>query len=1073
MKRTPALGVVALLGACQCVVATAQQAGAPELVLQVGHTADVNAVTFSPDGTRVVSGSSDSTVRTWEAATGTCLQTLREHEGPVYAVALSPDGSLIASGGADRALTISTAATGQVVARVEAVSNEVRALAFTPDGKLLVVGCAEKVVKLLDVGRGEVVATLEGHRGMVTTVAVSPDGSTIASAGTDDTVKLWDLKRRECRETLKGHAGSVRTVAFSPDGTQVASGGDDRAVKLWSAADGELLATFAEATMPVQSVAFSPAGDRLAAGAGGQIRVWEPGAGRLALTITRDGLAPRALQFSPDGALLASAEGLLNVVNLWNMPGGECARSLGGLAHGVIATAFSPDGGRLALGGGSATISVWNVVDGRCVRSLSSGGRRVAALAYSPDGTRLASGAAGSVELFDQTRARATSRVRGQVSVKALAFSPDGSLIASAGGDGAVSIRRGDTGALLETLTGHRQAASGLAFTPDGKLLVSGGWDGTVRTWRTSDWKARDTLDAHRVVWSLAVSPDGKLLATGHALNLIQLWNLDQGKVIRDLEAPKGHRYCSVAFSPDSQLLASGGSDQHVILWDAQQGDPVAELDGHTGPVSGLSFSPDGRLLASGSEDGTARLWEVATRRQLVALTLVSPEGDARRSPAADWLAATPEGYYDGSVRAARLINWRVGGQLFPVDAYEATYHRPDLVRRALGADLPEVQTLTGDQIPPAGWICSPSPRERVEGGTVHLAVVGSGSRDPARLEVYLNGRRASVDTESSIIADPVDITDKGIVLAAKGILIAAKDIPQGHSVARLFEGDVPLPPGEAVVRLRTVVYDREGMKGTAGEVTITRPDVGAVPGDLHVLAVGISQYANAAYDLRYAAADAQSVAAALSGQGGPDRLYARSLPTVLTDAEATAANIKAALWDLQNRATSKDTVIFFVSGHGLKDPADHYYLATHETDVTRLADTALPWEDFRNAAWRLQAKQVLMFIDTCHAESALGEESASTEVLAEDLAQRAGVIVLAGSTGDEASFEGEQWGHGAFTRALLDLLDGKGPSQTITLDVLSRYVPERVAALTDDQQHARIPLLTDFPLDVPLLQVQ
>jgi len=1072
MRCAFALGLVAFVGAYPAAV-TAQEPAAPELVLQVGHTADVNAVAYSPDGTAVVSGSSDSTVRVWDPVTGACLLTLREHEGPVYAVALSPDGTLVASGGADGTVVLWTRATGEVVRRTEKLAPEVRALAFAPDGRTLVVGCADKAVRLLDVPAAALVATLEGHRGMVTGVAVSPDGKTIASASTDDTVRLWDLKRRECRETLTGHAASVLSVAFSPDGTQVASGGDDRAVKLWSAADGKLLATFSDATMPVQSVAFAAAGDRLAAGALGQIRLWDPTAGRLVQTISRRGLAPRALRFSPDGTVLASAEGILNVVDLWAVPGGECIRALGGLGHEVIATAFSPDGTRLAVGGGSATVSVWDTADGRCVRVLRGGGRPVMALAYSRDGARLATGAASSIEFFDRARARPALRARGQVPMRALAFSPDGNVIAAAGGDGRVVIHSGDAGAPLTRLVDPGQAVSSLAFTPDGKRLVTGSWDGSVRVWRAPAWKLADTFDAGRAVWSLAVSPDGKLLATGHAWNAIRLWNLETGKVAREFRVPEGHRYLTVAFSPDGTLLASGGNDHRVVLWDVQSGAAAAELTGHTGPVRALAFSPDGKRLASGSEDGTARLWDVAARKQLVALTLVGPEADDPRSPADDWLAATPQGYYDGSVRAARLINWRVGGQLFPVDAYEATYHRPDLVRQALGGGLAEVQTLTGDQIPPAAWICSPSPRDRIEGDTVHLAVVSSGSRDPARLEVYLNGRRASVETESSLLADPVAITDKGIVLAAKGILIAAKDIPQGHHVARLFEGEVPLPPGEAVVRMRTVVYDQDGMKGTAGEVTITRPNVGPVPGDLYVLAVGISQYANGAYNLQYAAADARSITEALGAQGGPDRLYARCYPTVLTDAEATAANIKAALWDLQNRATSKDTVVFFVSGHGLKDPAGHYYLATHETDITRLADTALPWEDFRNAVWRLQAKQILMLIDTCHAESALGQQAASTEVLAEDLAERAGVMVLAGSTGDEASFEGEQWGHGAFTRALLDLLEGKGPAATVTLDVLSRYVPERVAELTDDQQHARIPLLTDFPLDVPLLQVQ
>ena len=63
-----------------------------------GHTNSVTSVSWSPDGTRIVSGSDDSTVRVWEVATGTEIVTLEGHTGSVYSVSWSWDGTRVFSG---------------------------------------------------------------------------------------------------------------------------------------------------------------------------------------------------------------------------------------------------------------------------------------------------------------------------------------------------------------------------------------------------------------------------------------------------------------------------------------------------------------------------------------------------------------------------------------------------------------------------------------------------------------------------------------------------------------------------------------------------------------------------------------------------------------------------------------------------------------------------------------------------------------------------------------------------------------------------------------------------------------
>ncbi|KAK3349952.1 WD40-repeat-containing domain protein [Lasiosphaeria hispida] len=468
-----------------------------------------------------------------------CLQTFEGHSDSVRSVAFSPDGSRVASGSDDRTIRIWDARSGKEVQKLEGHSNWVWSVAFSPDGSRVASGSGDTTIRIWDARSGKEVQKLEGHSDSVLSVAFSPDGSRVASGSGDTTIRIWDARSGKEVQKLEGHSDSVLSVAFSPDGSRVASGSGDRTIRIWDARSGKEVQKLEGHSDWVLSVAFSPDGSRVASGSGDTtIRIWDARSGKEVQKLEGHSDWVRSVAFSPDGSRVASGSGD-TTIRIWDARSGKEVQKLEGHSDLVRSVAFSPDGSRVASGSDDRTIRIWDARSGKEVQKLEGHSNSVRSVAFSPDGSRVASGSGDrTIRIWDARSGKEVQKLEGHSdSVLSVAFSPDGSRVASGSGDTTIRIWDARSGKEVQKLEGHSDWVRSVAFSPDGSRVASGSDDRTIRIWDARSGKEVQKLEGHsNWVWSVAFSPDGSRVASGSDDTTIRIWDARSGKEVQKLE---------------------------------------------------------------------------------------------------------------------------------------------------------------------------------------------------------------------------------------------------------------------------------------------------------------------------------------------------------------------------------------------------------------------------------------------------------------------------------------------------------------------------------------------------------
>jgi eukaryotic-like serine/threonine-protein kinase len=608
-----------------------------------GHHGAVLGVTFSPDGSHLLTGGADGLIKVWDPATGKELRSIQANPNGVAHLAFSPDGRRFVT-------------TGRAVIREDIWRDPIRRVWDVADWS-----------ELLAVDKGEAHSDEWEARGGA---VVTPDGERVVtmrhagSAGRE--LQVWRLEDGTDLQKAGFEIWASRSGGFSRDGRLVFIGSQGGDIEIWNSELMHQVHTFSISPDFARGTAdFSPDGQEVAFGdSSGAVRIWSLETGVERLKLSGHAGPVQMAAYSPDGLRLATTGEDLTV-RLWSVADGRQLEILRGHSGAVISMAFSPDGSGLATASADRTAKLWEFEQGAGILSLSMLPDVQHSYRLARHAERLlVMGLDNTARVIDTASGQELSRFEHAGWVFAGAISPDGTVVMSATWDLTPRIWEAATGREITRLIGHTSHCQSGAFAPDQRRIVTGAQDRFARVWEVESGRLLLTSGIHEGwVLGVAFSPDGQRFASVDEGASVRVWNSATGELIYRRDGGS----FPVAFSPDGRWLITGGEGNTVQIREAASGEVRVTLRGHTARIQDVDFFPNERRIITGSRDRTARIWDMESGRELLALTETggtvdavdcsedgrrvvtvasgypAPQGNRQGGTVRMWEAATPE----------------------------------------------------------------------------------------------------------------------------------------------------------------------------------------------------------------------------------------------------------------------------------------------------------------------------------------------------------------------------------------------------------------------------------------------
>jgi WD40 repeat protein len=587
---------------------------------------------FLPDNRTLLAAGEDSTARLVDVNVQSAFEV---HPGGATAVAYHSNGTQILTGGADKTVKLWTIATGKLDRTFGPLASPITSASFSRDF-VQVAATAGKTVTVWETATGKQVLSIEQPSPAVG-VSFSPDRTRIATAGEDGRARVWDVATKK---ELQGflHDAAVTGIAFHPSTPNLlVTGSADKTVGIHTVTAARIIAP----GKALNGLAAAPnATHVLTADGDGKVTFWNIGNGLAERSYEGGDKSAACVAVSRNGQLLAvgGSDKKLRVF-AYNLPKVLSVITVPAVPREL---AFSSNNQALVAAGEDGSLATYDVVYnpgqplapefGKVLQSFAHA-TEAASVAFPNIGAVFYSvGADKTVKAWKLASDSPTRNFQQPNSVNALAYDPEGKRLVIGCSDGRVRIYDLVKGALLREIIAHNtpnmQAIYCVAFSPDGKQVISGSIDQTLKLWDAVSGKMIQEFKAYKekvfekghqeAVLSAAFSPDGKQIVSGSMDRTIKVWNVADGNVVRELVNPAfkpsgpgqpasahpGWVYAVRFVEGGKKIVSAGAAPRlrgYLATWNAASGKLLFGKEMSIGTLFALGVSADGERLVLGT----------------------------------------------------------------------------------------------------------------------------------------------------------------------------------------------------------------------------------------------------------------------------------------------------------------------------------------------------------------------------------------------------------------------------------------------------------------------------------------
>ena len=1058
----------------------------PELIVPSFHTAPLESLRLSPDGTYLITGGGDQVLKVWNYAKGKEIKNFPTSDDIEEAI-FSPDGKLVAATDKKHLYLIELASM-QLQQKIKFPYRAlVYGIAFSADSRSIYYGYNPDGKKTMEVHQmdlngnndrlifSEAVASAYENIGALST---SPDGHYLHIYNYKKGNYLvnlrnpQDIKTSPSAERFFLPNGHLLTLDKTSGKKLIATDPASGAVK-WSKQVGTISSSSKYSTK--EHFFIDPVGEKLSFSVAN-------GDNNLLLVIDyKTGQATEQRQVKAKHRLIQLAEIQGNRLQLTEQPklltivDPSTNTVLKEFGQPLLLPSFIAGHAavkRFAVSGfynheikqvnfDKGRVNVWSL-------PTKKGNNK---LAFSADGSTAAGADIynydGVIEVFKEgKKLRDVPQMGYDKKLLDIALSADGSMLAIVHFE-LLKVVDTKSGAVLfsENMANEFYKYSGgkLTFDTNDKLLLE--FDANIEKGSSSDRKTLRcySTQSKRLLWAKQANyqyyhfkDDNTILAADASKDKSIQLNASTGAILSNKPlAQLNFSGWDASYNLYHQQLAVA-DEANINLFNLQLGRLDGQLIGATANIRDLTCYQQDFLFSVG-DDNVVRLWGTKNKVELAKLILYNGSKE--------WALVTPGGYFDGSQAAISQMYYTRGQEFIPLEQLYEQFYTPNLLEQLLEREVEPAPVEIEDILPP------PEVRIEYKAGQRNLVV----EDDTPAQQIEVNKEAAIIEVIASASRGSIEelrlFHNGKIIESGSRGLVVDDDVPgEKHK-----QFQIKLLPGEnsfraiAVNNQRTESAPAHLLINFAPPKTTSDPVTTSAGLNLHLVVVGINEYKNRKYNLNYALADAEAFKNAVSQ--GMRGITSNVKTHFVKNNEADKQGILKALQTVKEQSNPQDILIFYYAGHGVMSEGfgDHkkdFYLVPH--DVTQLygADDALAQKGISATEMKaltagITAQKQLFILDACQSAGAvetIAMRGAAEEKAIAQLARSTGTHWLTASGSEQFATEFAQLGHGVFTYALLEGLKGRADSgdKKVTVNELKAWLESEVPELT--QQYKGTP---------------